>query len=97
VVVHIEGREIAEGAVIPRAALHQGDIVWVVSEDSRLQFRQVEVGRIQGDEVLVTGGLDDGERLVITPLKAVTDGMTVRLVGEGAEAVREPPVVSSKR
>ena len=94
--VNIEGRMIPNGAVIPRAALHQGNIVWVVGEDSRLQFRQVEVGRIQGDEVVVTGGLEDGERLVTTPLKAVTDGMTVRVVSEGSEAVRKPPVVSSR-
>jgi RND family efflux transporter MFP subunit len=94
--VKIEGRMIPNGAVIPRAGLHQGDIVWIVGEDSRLQFRQVEVGRIQGDEVVITGGLEDGERLVITPLKAVTDGMTVRVVGEGQGAGKESPVVSSK-
>ena len=95
--VQIEGREIAKGAVIPRAALHQGDVVWIVGEDSRLQFRQIEVGRIQGDEVVVTGGLEDGERLVITPLKAVTDGMTVRVVGEeqGPDG-GEPPLVSRR-
>lgn len=94
--VKIEGRMIPNGAVIPRAGLHQGDIVWIVGEDSRLQFRQVEVGRIQGDEVIITGGLEDGERLVITPLKAVTDGMTVRVVGEEQGAGKESPVVSSK-
>jgi RND family efflux transporter MFP subunit len=94
--VKIEGRMIPNGAVIPRAGLHQGDIVWIVGEDSRLQFRQVEVGRIQGDEVVITGGLEDGERLVITPLKAVTDGMTVRVVGEEQGAGKESPVVSSK-
>lgn len=94
--VQIEGRMIPKGAVIPRAALRQGDVVWIVGEDSRLQFRQVEVGRIQGDEVVVTGGLEDGEILVTTPLKAVTDGMTVRVVDEGKGAGKEPPVVSSK-
>jgi RND family efflux transporter MFP subunit len=96
VTVEIEGRIIPNGAVIPRAILHQGDIVWVVGEDSRLQFRQVEVGRIQGDEVVITGGLEDGERLVTTPLKAVTDGMTVRVVGEEQVSARESPVVSSR-
>jgi RND family efflux transporter MFP subunit len=95
VMVRIEGRTIPNGTVIPRATLHQGDIVWVVGEDSQLQFRQVEVGRIQGDEVVITGGLEDGERLVTTPLKAVTDGMTVRVVGEEG-AGKEAPVVSSR-
>jgi hypothetical protein len=43
------------------------------------------VARVQGDEALVQAGLVDGERLVITPLKAATDGMTVR-IGEVKES-----------
>jgi RND family efflux transporter MFP subunit len=72
--------------VIPRGALHQGNVVWVVDPESRLRFRTVEVARIQGDEVIVTKGLEDGETVVTTPLKAVTDGMTVRMVSKPSEA-----------
>jgi hypothetical protein len=46
---------------------------------------------------VITGGLEDEEKLVTTPLKAVTDGMTVRIVGEGQGPGKEPPVVSIKR
>jgi hypothetical protein len=38
----------------------------------------VEVGRVQGDEALVKAGLESGERVVITSLKVVSDGMAVR-------------------
>ena len=82
VTVDIEGREIEKAAIIPRGALHQGNVVWVLDQESRLRFRKVEVARIQGDEVLVTKGLADGEAVVITPLKAVTDGMRVRMVSK---------------
>ena len=82
VTVDIEGRKIEKAAIIPRGALHQGNVVWVLDQESRLRFRKVEVARIQGDEVVVTEGLDDGEAVVITPLKAVTDGMTVRVVSK---------------
>ena len=57
-------------------------MVWVVNDKGRLQFRQVKVARIQGGEVIVEGDLADGETVVITPLKAVTDGMAVRVVGK---------------
>ncbi len=80
--VHIEGRRLPNATIIPRAALHQGDVVWVVNDKGRLQFRQVKVARIQGGEVIVEGDLADGETVVITPLKAVTDGMAVRVVGK---------------
>jgi RND family efflux transporter MFP subunit len=82
VTVEIEGRKIEKAAIIPRGALHQGNVVWVLDQESRLRFRKVEIARIQGDEVLVTKGLADGETVIITPLKAVTDGMTVRMVSK---------------
>ena len=78
VTVSIEGRTLPKAAIIPRSALHQGDTVWVVDKDDRIRFRKVDVALLQGDEAIVQDGLEDGERLVITPLKAVTDGMAVR-------------------
>jgi hypothetical protein len=82
VTVEIEGRKIENAAIIPRGALHQGNVVWVLDQESRLRFQKVEVARIQGDEVVVTKGLEDRETVVTTPLKAVTDGMAVRKVSE---------------
>ena len=86
VTVEIEGRNLHNCTVIPRGALHQGNVVWVLDQESRLRFRKVEVARVQGDEVIVTKGLEDGEAVVTTPLKAVTDGMTVRMVSKPSAA-----------
>ena len=80
VTVDIEGHPLPDGAVIPRTALRQGKLVWVVDKGGRLRFRKVDVARVHGDEVMVQDGLKDGERVVITPLKAVTDGMAVRSI-----------------
>jgi multidrug efflux pump subunit AcrA (membrane-fusion protein) len=76
--VDIEGRNLPNAATIPRAALHEGQLVWVLDQEDRLRFRKVEVARTQGDEAIVKDGLIDGEKVVVTPLKAVTDGMKVR-------------------
>jgi len=78
VTVDIEGRQLPKAAIIPRRALHEEDVVWTMDEEDRLRFRKVDVARVQGDEVVVQAGLEDGERVVVTPLKAVTDGMAVR-------------------
>jgi RND family efflux transporter MFP subunit len=80
VTAEIMGRMLSDVAVVPRAALHQDNVAWVVENDSRLRFRKVEVGRIEGEKVFVSTGLKNGEILVITPLKAVSDGMSVRVV-----------------
>ena len=91
--VEIEGRKVQSVTVIPRAALHQGNVVWIVDKASRLRFRKVEVARVQGDEVIVTKGLEDGETVVTTPLKAVTDGMAVRKVPERSGVSNQRSVV----
>jgi RND family efflux transporter MFP subunit len=82
VAVEIEGRRLPKAAVLPRPALHEGGIVWVADEENRLRFREVEVARIHRDEVVVGRGLQDGTRIVVTPLKAVTDGMAIRTLPE---------------
>lgn len=76
--VDIEGRTIPEATMIPRSALHRQDIVWVVDKDGRLCFRKVEIARFSGDMVIIRSGLSDGEAVVVSPIKAVTDGMNVR-------------------
>jgi hypothetical protein len=77
-------------AVIPRAALRQDDQVWLVDRDGRLRFTEVEAARREGDDVLITGGLDDGDRVVVGFLKGAADGMKVRTVSVGGR-VQAPP------
>ncbi len=77
--VAIEGRQVSRAVRLPRAALRQGGVVWVVDDGGILRFRSVEVARRQGETVLITDGIKNGERVVISPLQAVSDGMAVRL------------------
>jgi len=78
VTVDIMGRVLPNAAVIPRAALHQENIVWTVNDQGVLSFRTVRVALYQGEEIVIESGLRDGEMVVFSSLKAATDGMTVR-------------------
>jgi RND family efflux transporter MFP subunit len=74
---------VAEGvAVLPRAALRENDQVWIVDAESRLRFRTVEPLRSTRSEVVVRSGLSSGERVCVSPLEMVIDGMRVRVVKE---------------
>lgn len=79
VTVEIEGRTLENAAMIPRSALRGNNVVWVVDKNGQLKFRTVAVARLTQNEVLLEGGLKDGEMVVTSPLKAVTDGMKVRV------------------
>ena len=74
----IEGRVASDVVVLPRSAVRGDDIVLVVTPDDRLQFRAVEVIRRTRETVVVTSGLTEGERVCLSPLAAVTEGMRVR-------------------
>ncbi|MFO7965243.1 MAG: efflux RND transporter periplasmic adaptor subunit [Desulfobacterales bacterium] len=88
VTVNIDGRPVENGALIPRAALREDDTVWVVDSEGRLTFRTVETALYTHAGVVIKNGLEEGEQIVVSPIKEVTDGMLVRNVpaNNGGEA-----------
>ena len=84
----IEGRTVGDIVVLPWAALRGRDRVLVVDESSRLRYRQVEVMRSTSDEVLVRGGLAEGELVCVSPLDTVTSGMAVRVLDGDSRLTR---------
>ena len=85
VAVEIQGRTLENAAVIPREALRADDTVWVVDQHGQLTFRPVDVARMTTTAAVIKGGLNSGEMVVLTTLKAVTDGMQVRIAGDQAD------------
>jgi RND family efflux transporter MFP subunit len=83
----IAGR-LAPGAfVVPRSALRRDEAdrkhrVLVVDDELRLWPREVEVLRQERERVVLGDGLLAGERVCISPLRAVVDGMRVRVQDE---------------
>src|SRR6266571_972105 len=79
----------AKGAVlIPNQATQisqQGPYVYVVKPDDTAELRLVTLGQRQGDDVVVTKGLAEGERVVVTGQLTVQPGGKVH-VEEGAPA-----------
>ena len=85
--VAIEGRELRDVFVVPRAALREsGEVVLVDAEDT-LRRRAVDVAWTDAETVAIDGGLAAGERLVITPMSSVADGTPVRVMEIDADDV----------
>jgi RND family efflux transporter MFP subunit len=74
----IEGRMIADAIVLPRSALRRGDVVLVVDESGQIHFRPVVVVRAGRENVVIGGGLSAGEKVCVSNIETVTDGMAVR-------------------
>ncbi|MEE9253764.1 MAG: efflux RND transporter periplasmic adaptor subunit [Pseudomonadales bacterium] len=78
----IEGRLAEDVVVLPRNALRNGNQVLVVDDDDRLRYRDVKPLRMYRDQVLIREGLEAGERVCISPLQTVIDGMPVEPIFE---------------
>ena len=75
----IHGHEVKDVFLVPREALRGEDQVLVVGDDNRMRFRTLEILRKTRDHVIAGGGVTAGEKICISPLQAVTDGMEVRI------------------
>ncbi|MEK9654477.1 MAG: efflux RND transporter periplasmic adaptor subunit, partial [Halieaceae bacterium] len=65
---------------LPRSSLRADNQVMVIDADNALHFREVDVLRLTNNQVLVSGGLDAGERVSVSPLQFVVEGMPVTIV-----------------
>jgi RND family efflux transporter MFP subunit len=83
--VEIKGHTLENAAVIPRSALRENNIVWIVENGGQLTFRSVEVARLGTNQAILHSGLEDGDMVVTSGLKAVTDGMQVRISSQSEE------------
>lgn len=78
--VDIEGTSFEEYAVVPAAAVRDGDVLWTVRDDSLLVMTPIEPIQEVDDEAMVLGSIADGAPVIVSMLVFVTDGMTVRPV-----------------
>ena len=79
--VNIPGRQLADVIQIPAKALRDRDTVWVVV-NKQLQIRNVKIAHIDLDNVYISGGVNIGEKIVISPIKGASKGLKVRIAGD---------------
>ncbi|MFZ9887127.1 MAG: efflux RND transporter periplasmic adaptor subunit [Myxococcota bacterium] len=84
--VVIEGKTLTQVYEVPRRALDDGERVWVVNQDNKLERKTLTVIWRSLDDVYVSEGLAPGERVVVTPLALPLVGMSVRVIEAPAPA-----------
>jgi len=75
--VDIEAGELDDVIAIPRAALRDGQRLWGVDADNKLQIHDTELRWVEGETLLVTNTLPPGEDLIVSRLRAALPGMAV--------------------
>jgi len=85
----IEGPMAENVIVVPRYAMRDENHILVVDREDRLRVREVEILRIDGEDVLIRSSLGPGERLCVSPVQVVVDGMRVVPVADDEAPIRE--------
>lgn len=81
-----------EALAVPRSAVladQQGDYVFVVDKDNKVEKRQVKLGQSTPALAAVTSGLSEGENVVVDGIQRVRPGLTVS-PGPAAQQVQPP-------
>ncbi|HHI92530.1 MAG TPA: efflux RND transporter periplasmic adaptor subunit [Gammaproteobacteria bacterium] len=81
----IQGQRLRDVFVLPRSAVEIGDTVLVVTEDRHIERRTVQVALRRGEQVVVSAGLQAGERISLTPMPFARDGTAVSVFDENNE------------
>lgn len=76
--VELEGQALPHVIAVPRVAVFEGRSAWVVDPEQRLRKRTLRIGWGDAEQVYVTAGLAEGDRVVIKPPALALEGMEVR-------------------
>lgn len=98
--VEIDAGRLEDVLEIPRAALREGDRIWLVGDDNLLRIRETEILWRRKDTVLIDNVLKPDEQLIVSDLKAALPGMELApqtqtqrqtAPSENANAAETPP------
>lgn len=78
----IKGRTVDNLITLPRSVIRNNNQVLVVDAENKMFFRDVEIFRLEEENVLISAGVLPGERICISPIQAVVDGMSVQPIQE---------------
>ena len=75
--VLLEGPELQGAVRLPASAVFDGERVYRVGADDRLEAVEIAVRAREGESLLVQGPLEDGQRIVVTRFPEIAPGVKV--------------------
>jgi RND family efflux transporter MFP subunit len=65
-----------------------GEVAWVIGPDGNVERRPVKTGSVTGDRIVVSEGLQPGDRIAVAGVQFLHEGMKVRDLGDQLESNR---------
>ncbi len=86
--IEIFGKTLLNVFALPNRALRNGNQVWVNASD-KLMIRDVTIARRTKVVCYVSKGLETGDKIIVSSINSVTDGMKVRINQEVVGSINE--------
>jgi RND family efflux transporter MFP subunit len=96
--VEIQGQLAKNVCAIPRSALREGNRVWLLTDEDRLQFMDVEVVWTRENDVFIKNGFQEIVRIITSRIPAPVEGMKLRIFDgdERGRGDKAPPAPEEK-
>ena len=90
--VLIEGPVLDDVVVVPRRALREGDQIWIMNADDKLEIREANIVWRRENDVLLRNSVDEGERIIVSRIAAPVPGLALRAERDGNDGTATPAV-----
>ena len=86
--VDIQGSVAEDAFVVPRSSVMRDETVFVIDSADALVSKPIDILRFDEDNAIVSQGLIEGERVMVSSLEVALDGMLVRPVEDTLTPIR---------
>ena len=98
--VLIEGPVLDDVVVVPRRALREGDRIWIMNADDKLEIREANIVWRRENDVLLRKSVDEGDRIIVSRIATPVPGLALRAERDGVDeaatpAVDKPPLAAN--
>lgn len=98
----VDGVMLSNVVAVPRKAVMssaQGQFIWIVTGEQKVEFRPVQLGRSMGNNIIVTEGLAPGDRYIVEGVLKVQPGIQVSAVSMDAQSkqAEQQPAAPNER
>jgi len=88
VAANIEGRNLIDVLAIPAAGLRAGGRIFIMNDDDFLEIRSVIVEHATAEVAYLSSGVNEGDRIIVSPIRNPVAGMALSAIEETAEPVK---------
>mgnify|MGYP003627776350 CR=1 FL=1 len=89
----ITGRTVSDAYVLPRSALRGSNEVYVAEEGGTLSLRHVNVITSNPQRLIVSGGVDENDMVITSPIRAASNGMRIRTFDQNGDVIESRSAV----